>query len=138
MTPSEQQEFIQRALANCRELGNLVNDLFELSKLNANAEMPQPTSLLLSDIIGEVVSVFADKAERKDLAIQMEIPEDFPMVIADEKMLIRVFSNLVENACRYSLPGGAVILKALVVDDGKAEVSVSDQGIGIKESELPT
>jgi two-component system OmpR family sensor kinase len=137
MTQTEQQEFIQRALTNCRELGNLVNDLFELSKLNANAEMPQLTHLLLSDVIAEVVTVFADKAERKNLEIRVEIGDDFPMVKADEKMLVRVFSNLIENAFRYSSSGSVVVLTAVVVGDGIAEISVSDQGIGIEKNELP-
>lgn len=136
MDQQNQQTFLDRALANCQDLRMLVDDLFELSKLNAQTEMPELKPVHLLHLFRLVVKKFAMLAEKKDLAVLVDLPREFPRVSADEQMLNRAVSNLVENAIRYSEPGGEIRLSAAEGEQDMVVVSVSDRGMGIAENEL--
>lgn len=140
-SPSMDQEnrtlYVERALVNCQDLATLVDDLFELSKLDAKTEGAELVPLELKPFLLSIVKKLLAQAEKKELALVLDVPKDLPRVSADQKMLNRAVSNLIENAIRYSESGGEIRLAANQDEGGKVMVSVSDQGIGISEEELP-
>lgn len=137
MDQDEQKVFLERTLINCRDLNALADDLFELSKLSAKTEEPVLMSVDLRRVLLSVVKKSVGRAEPKDLALVLDVPRELPRILADEHMLNRVVSNLVENAIRYSDRGGEIRLSAEKCGEGEVRVSISDKGIGIPEDELP-
>jgi two-component system phosphate regulon sensor histidine kinase PhoR len=74
--------------------------------------------------------------DAKKLKSHLNFPGDLPHLQADENRLQEVIYNLLDNAVKYSQPGGTVSLRAEIVAD-RVRISVADQGVGIREAELP-
>lgn len=135
--PEEKKEvFLERAHINCRDLNSLVNQLFELSKLNSNLEKPVFASVELKPLFGKIINKFISLSQKKNLGINVVVPKNIPQVFADENMLTRVLSNLVENAVRYSDSDGDISIEAKTLEDETVQISVSDTGPGISQKEL--
>lgn len=134
----EELSFVERAVVNCLDLRTLINDLFELSKLDARkAERLEIEPLDLCKLLRAILKKFVTQAEEKDMAICLDCPQDLPEVLGDQKLLVRAVSNLVENAIRYSAHGGEVRIAAEKTASSLVGVSVSDTGLGIAEEDLP-
>lgn len=134
---SDHLEFVNRAILNCQELRTLIDDLFELSRLDAKEEKLELETIDIVKVLRDIVNKFLISAEEKDMAIRLDCPPEFPGVLAEERLLIRAVSNLVENAIRYSRHGGELCISAEQVSDSEVELSVSDDGEGIPPEDLP-
>ena len=106
-------------------LAKLVDDLLDLSKIQAGAAAPQADWCDLHDVVASAVAQL-----HVDHPIDFELPDDLPLARADASQLERVFSNLVENAVKFSPPGEPVRITA-GVGSGRVTVRVIDQGRGI-------
>ncbi len=106
-------------------LAKLVDDLLDLSKIEAGAVAPQADWCDLNDVVGSAVAQV-----RTVHAIELALPAELPLVRADASQLERVFSNLIENAVKFSPPHTAVRITA-GVGTGRVTVRVVDQGRGI-------
>jgi signal transduction histidine kinase len=117
-------------------LGKLVQELFELSKLETKQSQPMPEPFSLPELVNDVMMKFAQLAERGGVKIAADIPKGLPLAVADIGMIERVLQNLVENALNHT-PSGGCITVALARCDGKLTITVADTGIGIAEKDLP-
>jgi two-component system phosphate regulon sensor histidine kinase PhoR len=88
----------------------------------------------LSEVVAQVMSDFGPKAEYKTITLVAEVPEGI-RVSADRDAVHQILANLVDNAVRYTRPGGEVSIYA-ANDGDRVSVKVSDTGIGIPEAEL--
>ena len=86
--------------------------------------------------LGDAVLIYMDKAARDQIHITYDEPEMLPFVYGDKNRIRQVFINVIDNAIKYSDPGGLVHIEA-TERQGKIVVSVSDTGCGIKASDLP-
>jgi two-component system sensor histidine kinase KdpD len=112
-------------------LARLVDDLLDLSKIEAGAVAPRADWCDLQDVVALAVSNL-----RTDHPIELVLPPDLPLVRADPTQLERVFSNLVANAVKFSPPGAPVTIRA-GVSSGRVTVRVIDQGRGIPAPHRP-
>jgi histidine kinase len=126
----------QRINQEAERLSRLVDDLQELSRIEAEAYSlnPQPTAVdhLLNTIRDRLQQQFEDKGVR----LRIEREPDFPPVVVDEKRIDQVFLNVVGNALQYTPSGGWVRIKAEEAD-GKLQYTIEDSGIGIAAEDLP-
>jgi signal transduction histidine kinase len=119
-------------------LSELVEELFELSKLDALQAQPQIEPFLLSELVHDVAQKYQLRAEQKGIKLQAQVGRDVPFVCADIGMIERVLENLIENALRHTPGGGSIILALRAVEKGQAvRVQVVDTGTGIAPSDLP-
>jgi PAS domain S-box-containing protein len=127
-----QREFLQIASRNTDRLGNLINDLLDVNRIEAqHLEIRnEPTSLV--SVLNDVAATFGPMAETKGLEFRAQI-DPIPVVVGDPPRLVQVFSNLVSNAIKYT-PKGEVGLRARVNQDW-AEICVYDTGIGLSLDE---
>jgi PAS domain S-box-containing protein len=123
-----QQQFLTVAFQSTDRLGALINDLLDVSKIEAGRVQLRKAPLDLADVLREVAATFRLEAERAGLAFECKIPE-LPPVVGDRDRLIQLFGNLVANAIKYTLRG-TVRLEA-AAGYGQAEVTVTDTGVGI-------
>lgn len=130
-----------REQAKCIEhesirLSEMVDDLFEMSKINAGAVQPAHDIVALDEVVDDVVAVHRIVADRAGVALQVYLPDEPVRVIGSDRALVRVLSNLVANAIAHTPRGGHVTL-ALGRDGKEAWARVDDTGVGIDEADLP-
>ncbi len=132
----ERREFLEITLKNVIQLNNLVQELLELSKLDARQSEPAPEAFSLAELAQDVMIKFQPQAESRQINLISKFPRILPMVTADIGMMERVLSNLIDNALRYTPPQGKVELR-LEERKNTIAVSVQDTGQGIPEQDLP-
>ncbi len=136
LNESEQQHYLHIALQHCLRLNKLVQELFELAKLDAKETMIKTEPFNLPELIQDVVQKFHLRATEKGIALRSQVPEKMPFIKGDIAMIERVLENLIENALRHTPQGGNIEVK--VRPQGSViAVELSDTGIGIPQEELP-
>jgi signal transduction histidine kinase len=117
-------------------LRRLVKDLHMMAKVEAGALRPQRKAIRLAALVDEVLAVLATEFERANVEPRNMIAYDLPVFNADPDMLTRVFTNLCDNALRYTPAGGAVTIDA-TRHGNLLGISVTDTGSGIPPAALP-
>ena len=116
-------------------LSEMVDDLFEMSKINAGAVQPAYDKVALDEVVDDVMAAHRIAAERAGVALRTELPDNPVRVIGSDRALVRVLSNLVANAIAHTPDGGTVAL-AVGADERGAWARVDDTGVGIDEADL--
>lgn len=117
-------------------LSEMVDDLFEMSKINAGALTPSFDKVALDEVVDDVLAAHRIAAERAGVHLEANLPEEPVRVVGSDRALVRVLSNLVANAIAHTPEGGRVEL-ALGADENSAWARVDDTGVGIDEADLP-
>ena len=118
-------------------LAGLVNDLFELSRIQSGSLALDIESVALDELVGDAVAGAAIAASAKGIDLRGEVGEPSPVVELSTPEMVRVVRNLLDNAIRHTPPGGVVVITAgLDATGNAAEVSVQDACGGIPEREL--
>ena len=115
---------------------SLVNDLLDLSKIEAGRAELAFTSVSLNDIVAECVSMMQPQAARERVIMRSNLAERMPHVVADERSIKQVVLNLLSNACKFNQPGGQVIVSTALSDNDEAVIRVRDTGIGMSEKDI--
>ncbi len=126
--------FVDVIARHVARLEALVGDLLDLSRLESAAGRFQPTDLWVHRIGDELRSRWADMAQAKSLRWDVQAAEDCPILRSSPELLRMVLDNLVDNAMKFTGPGGAVTVRARQ-DGNRVVLEVSDTGCGIPESE---
>lgn len=117
-------------------LQEMVDDLFEMAKINAGAVNAPYERVALDEVVDDVMSTHGIAAERAGVALRAELPAKPVRVIGSDRALVRVLSNLVANAIAHTPAGGTVKL-AVGADAEGAWARVDDTGVGINAADLP-
>ncbi|BDY29606.1 MULTISPECIES: sensor histidine kinase [Mycolicibacterium] len=117
-------------------LSEMVDDLFEMSKINAGAVQPAHEQVALDEVVDDVLAAHRIAAERAGVALKAELPTEPVRVVGSDRALVRVLSNLVANAIAHT-PDGGVVTLTVGSDDTGAWARVDDTGVGIDEADLP-
>jgi signal transduction histidine kinase len=129
--------FLATVEAETDRLIRLVNDLLILTRADSDALSLglEPTDAV--QLAESVVHRLAHQAEARGVALEVVAPPDCPLVLADDDRLEQVLLNLLDNAIKYSEAGGTVTVAMQDAGDGRLEVHVRDEGIGIAAEHLP-
>ena len=136
VTGDEARSQAKRIEQESIRLSEMVNDLFEISKINAGAVTAPYERVALDEVVDDVRNIHHTSAERAGVALEVELPAAPVRVIGSDRALVRVLSNLVANAIAHTPAGGKVSLSMGSDDDG-AWVRVDDTGVGISATDLP-
>ena len=136
LQPDERKSYLVTAHKNCAQLANLVDNLFELAKLDAGGIVPVFEPFDIRDLTQDVAQKFSLAALEKNLGMGVKAQDNLPLVKGDIGLIERVLSNLVENAIQYTPAAGRIDM-VLSADKADVEISVTDTGCGIPEDELP-
>lgn len=135
LSEDEKRRYLGIATKHSAQLNLLVGELFELAKLEANAAPLHKERFPLAELVQDVVQKFGLGAEKKGVTLVADVKAR-PFVHADVGFLERVLGNLIDNALRYTPPGGVVSVSLTPSTQG-VSVEVKDTGSGIPEEELP-
>ncbi|HEX6477859.1 MAG TPA: ATP-binding protein, partial [Ktedonobacteraceae bacterium] len=133
---AEQEEHIQFIVRRAEDLTRLVDDMLDLSKIEADRLEVKAEPLSLESNLTEVVNQLKPMANNKGLYLTLEIHEPLPMVLADSQRVRQVVINLVSNALKFTEKGGVSIRCVLLERYDMLHISVHDTGIGISPAAL--
>jgi two-component system, sensor histidine kinase len=131
-----QQEFVGHVLASGRHLLNLVNDVLDLSKVEAGRMTLDRQWSALPAIVQAVQGVVGGLAVKQGVSLQIQMPDDLPAVLCDPVRIKQVLYNLLSNGIKFTPRNGRVSLVVRRAGDW-IELEVADTGIGIAEKDLP-
>ncbi|WP_133613316.1 sensor histidine kinase [Dongia mobilis] len=117
-------------------LMKIINDILDLSKIEAGRVTLTDTTCDLGEIVRTTLNLIDNAAQTKNLRVSNLLPGNLPPIRADERALTQVLLNLVNNAIKFTLPGGEITVEATLLSDGIA-LSVTDTGIGIAADDIP-
>ena len=118
-------------------LQTLVNDLFELSKLEAGKIELRLEPMSLGELVHDVVTKFRLSASEKGININTVLAEDLPIVEVDVQKIERVLQNLIDNAVKFCDKGDQINIQLDARNTDKVKVRIEDTGAGIPSDELP-
>jgi signal transduction histidine kinase len=131
--PEPLRDTVERIKSNGQHLLGLINDVLDLSKMEAGQLTLSLGDYAMQDVVYAVVSAVESLAAGKKLALETVLPPDLPPGRGDERRLIQVLLNLAGNAIKFTDSGQVAI--AVRADDGAFVVSVSDTGPGISTAD---
>jgi two-component system, NtrC family, sensor kinase len=126
----KQGEYLKDIHASGQHLLSLINDILDLSKIEAGRMELELTDFHLPTALDNALILVRERAGRRGIALHMSTDERLDYVRADERKVRQVVLNLLSNAIKFTPEGGRVEVRAKQVD-GSVEVSVSDTGVGI-------
>jgi two-component system sensor histidine kinase KdpD len=126
-------ELIDSAVDESRQLNLLVENLLDMTRLQAGALHLKIEPADFQEVIGTVLNKLGERLRNHPCDVQ--IPENFPLVPMDQILIAQVLINLLDNACKYSLPGKSIIIVASF-DREFAKISIQDQGFGIPPDDI--
>jgi signal transduction histidine kinase len=119
-----------------RTLGALVDDLFELSRLDAGDFTWTTEAVPLAELIAEMVNAMRTEADAKGVAMRWDVATEIGFAQANAEKVERVLLNLLQNAIRHTPPDGSVVVRAEHVG-GQLEIEIADTGDGISAADRP-
>jgi PAS domain S-box-containing protein len=117
---------------------SLINDLLDLSKVEAGKLEMKFEAVALAEILGECVAIMQPQANRERIIIRTSLPTSAPPVVADPRSIRQIVLNLLSNAVKFTPAGGQVIVSITLEDNGEVVVRVRDTGFGMSEKEIET
>lgn len=129
-------ETYQHIHSEADRLQRLVNDLQELSKVEAATYQLKIESVSLTSLIAAVIDHLKQQFEEKGIILDQNVDSDLPNIIGDKDRILQILTNLVGNAMQYTPTGGSVVITATRVKN-EILISVTDTGIGISPDHLP-
>jgi two-component system OmpR family sensor kinase len=136
LSESEKQTYLKIAHENAQRMTTLVEELFELAKLDANEIQPQQEQFSLAELAFDISHQFYLRARARNINFEVVADASVPRVSADVGMIERVLENLIDNSFKHTPDQGRICLRLSALREN-VEVSVSDTGCGIAREELP-
>ena len=136
-----QSQFAQVITANVDRMGKMVNDLLEISRLEAGRIKLKPEQLQSKEVADQALVAIQGDVEDRGHTLEIQMPGDLPPVTGDRDRLLQILNYLLSNACMYTPDGGTIRVSISEPDPadgppGRLLFSVSDTGIGISAEDL--
>jgi signal transduction histidine kinase len=133
----KQTEYLADILESGRHLLSLINDILDLSKIEAGRMELEPADFDLPSAIANALVLVRERVIRRGIRLGSTIDKRLGMISGDERKVKQVLLNLLSNALKFTPEGGQIDVTARLLDD-RAEVSVEDTGIGIAPTDQDT
>ncbi len=128
-----QAHFLQIVKSNAERLNALVNDLLDVSRIEAGRVTLTPQPLNLRDVAEEVLAeaLRRSQEEQKPMAFSLDAPKSLPRVLGDPERVRQILGNLVDNAYHYTPANGTIKVRIAAINGNEVQVDVEDNGVGI-------
>jgi signal transduction histidine kinase len=135
-TPEAREQAAQIIYNEAGRMHRMALDLLDLARLEAGTADLKMSPVDMGVLLRSIIEKFTPQAKKADVSLQWNIPEQLPALIGDGDRLAQVFTNLVDNALKFTPAGGQVMLSA--GDAGaEMEISITDTGAGVAQEALP-
>jgi len=130
----KQEEYVNDIHTSGRHLLSLINDILDLSKIEAGRMELELVSFDVPLALENALTLVRERANRHGIALELTVEPGLQSIVGDERKFRQIMLNLLSNAVKFTPDGGRITVKA-VTADGQAAISVSDTGIGIADVE---
>lgn len=134
--PGEQARYVSMAHRETLRLKRLINDLLDLSRMDAGRVSWEINAVDLADLADRAATQLRPQAEKRGVSLDVQAPKDLPPALGNEDRTAQVLTNLLENAVRVS-PSGERVLVTVTEKEGRLLVQVADKGPGVPAADLP-
>jgi PAS domain S-box-containing protein len=131
-----QEEYLNDVLGSSRHLLSLINDILDLSKIEAGKMVLEVSEIAFQSLLENSLVMIKEKAMNHGLKIGTRFMDIPPIIRADERKLKQILYNLLSNAVKFTPDKGSVLLEARSMDGHGVQITVSDTGVGLPESDL--
>jgi len=135
-TPESRQQAAQIIYGEAGRMHRMALDLLDLARLEAGTADLKMSTVHIGVLLRSVIEKFTPQAQKAGVDLQLNLPNDLPILIGDGDRLAQVFTNLVDNALKFTPANGQVTLSAMNVG-GEMELSITDTGTGVPQEALP-
>lgn len=129
-------EYLHDIHFSARHLLEIINEVLDMSKIEAGRIELDESVTDVSEIIDSVVRIMTSRAFSSNITLNVERDTDLPRIKADERLMRQILINLVSNAVKFSNEGGRIDISAHIIGDGDMEIIVQDYGIGIPRDKI--
>ena len=129
------REYAQLIHASGTHLLNLINDVLDMSKVEAGKFVIEPEAMAVDAVVRESLKMVAVTAEKAGIQFKTAYGDDLPPLYADRRAVRQILLNLLSNAIKFSHEGSTVLIEA-VEDGDMILIAVRDYGVGIAEADL--
>jgi len=136
-TTDDQREYLGDIIDSSRHLLSLINDILDLSKVEAGQEKLKLTTVSVPGLVNHSMVLFKEKAMKHGIALETDLAENIGDIIADERKIKQVLVNLLANAMKFTPDGGRVSITVVPEGDDGVRFTVQDSGVGISEEDIP-
>ena len=132
--PKNRRRFLEIIREHALRLGRLTDDLLKLAQIEAGKSLREAQPVAVMEIIAPCMEIARIQAEEKKLLLEADYGGDLPMLFGDVYSFREILQNLLDNALRYTAPGGRIHVRA-AVEGSEMVLSVADTGIGIPKAD---
>lgn len=132
----EVAEYARLIQESATHLLTLINDILDISKLQAGRYSIDAQEIDLEDVLNSVLPVFAKQAAAANVQLKFDVKGNLPSMRGDASKLRQALSNLISNAVKFTLEGGSVVITAKPDGDLGSHITIRDTGIGMEAEEL--
>ena len=136
VSKEEQEKYLEIIYKSCGRLKKLVEELFELSKLQTKQMTPNVEPFSISELVHDIASKYRIISQKKGVSVNTMIDKNVPLVKADISMINRVLQNLIDNAIKFCEEGDTINIEIDLKKEEWVEVRVADSGQGIEQEDL--
>ncbi len=126
-----QQSFLNVVKNNANRLMDLINDILEIGRIDADKIQLNFESISIGLVFQDILQTMRAEIERKSTNVKLDVASDLPTITADPRRVTQVILNLVSNAVKYTYPGAQVNLRAFINPASLLQVDVEDDGVGL-------
>ena len=130
------KEYLHDIHASGTHVMSLVNDLLDLSKIEAGKMELAVDTVDANKIITECVAIMQPQASRERVIMRLSLAPRLPQIKADERSLRQIVLNLLSNAVKFNEPGGQVIVATALTEAGQAVIRIRDTGPGMSDADI--
>ncbi|MBZ9572448.1 PAS domain S-box protein [Patescibacteria group bacterium] len=131
----EQRDFLKKTYRSNERMINLINDLLNVARIEEGRYIYRPIFANIEEIVRSVINSFNEEIERKNIKFEFKkLEKKLPKILIDTEKMKVVIENLLDNAIRYTFPGGQVTV-SLKYAKKEIEFSIEDTGVGIPEDQ---
>lgn len=121
----------------CEREISLINDLLDLQRLDVGNHALTPQPINLNEWLPVLINGFQERAQSRGQTLRILLSDQVPVLISDLSSVDRIWAELLNNACKYTPPGGEISLSVTEADRGRLQFNLVNTGVEIPESELP-
>jgi len=133
----DQRDFIEKTYKSNERMISLINDLLNITRIEEGRHIYQFLFCDFLEIVQSVIDYFKEEIEKKKIQFEFRKPtQKLPKILADEEKLKLAIENLLNNAMRYTFPGGKIVISINLLEK-EVEFKIEDTGIGIPKDEQP-
>ena len=133
----KQDDYLKDIYSSGRHLLNLINDILDLSKVEAGRMELEPSTFDVASAIASAMALIRERAQRHGITLRQEVPRDLGEITADERKFKQILLNLLSNAAKFTPDGGRVDVSAKR-QDNELVVAIRDTGVGIAPGDQAT